>query len=63
MGENMALEVAAHAIRQAITNAGPQPEFHQQTLRRHRSEWPTLWSAIDSLLDAMENPYPKVSDG
>lgn len=43
---------AAQLIRQAIYNEGPAPSVHKGTMRRHRHEWPTLWLAIDALLQA-----------
>jgi hypothetical protein len=39
------------AIRDAIENEGPQPDYHQKVMARHRKEWPTLWKAIDAALE------------
>lgn len=39
------------ALVRAIKNPGPSPHWHNQLLRKHRKEWPTLWAAIDKILD------------
>lgn len=39
-------------LGRAIRNAGPQPKLHASIMRKHRKEWPTLWKAIDSLLES-----------
>ena len=38
-------------IKNAIDNAGPVPKYHNHIIRKHRSEWPTLWKAIDRALN------------
>jgi hypothetical protein len=38
------------ALKQAIFDEGPEPDYHQEIMSRHRKEWPTLWHAIDQLL-------------
>jgi hypothetical protein len=45
------LVAAAKQIRAAVEDPGPHPEFHRRVLRKHRAEWPTLWEAIDRLLE------------
>ena len=36
-------------VREAIQIEGPVPEYHRHLTRKHRSEWPRLWSALDKL--------------
>lgn len=36
----------------AIQDSGSHPVAHREIVRRHREEWPTLWRAIDDLLNA-----------
>ena len=48
----MTQQEAIEAIRAAITDAGPHPEYHYTLMERHRAEWPTLWAALDALLAA-----------
>jgi hypothetical protein len=45
-------EAAVRAVVQAITNEGRVPGYHRQVMQRHRSEWPTLWRALDQLVAA-----------
>lgn len=45
------LEWAIEALRYAIEKEGPRPWFHRKIMRRHRRQWPTLWAAIDRLLE------------
>jgi len=40
-----------YVLRLAITLEGPAPGLHRKIMRKHRSEWPTLWAAIDRLLE------------
>lgn len=44
------LNLKIKAIEGAIKDEGPNPRYHHDTMRRHRSEWPMLWDAIDELL-------------
>lgn len=37
-------------VKQAIDVEGPVPQYHRHVLRKHRSEWPRLWSALDKLI-------------
>ena len=49
------LDALGHALDQlerAITDAGPQPMVHAETMAKHRAEWPTLWAAIDAVRKA-----------
>lgn len=48
--ELVALKSAVWEIKQAIENAGPVPQYHYHVMRKHRSEWPTLWKSIDKLI-------------
>ena len=41
---------AVDQLRAAIADAGPAPAVHWATFRKHREEWPTLWAAIDAVL-------------
>ncbi len=34
------------AVQEAITNAGPNPSYHRQIIKRHKKEWPTLWKIL-----------------
>jgi hypothetical protein len=36
-------------VKEAINFDGPVPEYHRHLTRKHRSEWPRLWSALDEL--------------
>lgn len=47
---------AIEQVRRAIEHAGPHPTYHRDVMRRHRSEWPVLWAALDALLLADRNP-------
>lgn len=38
-------------VVRAIEIEGPGPDLHQSIMARHREEWPTLWTALDSLLN------------
>lgn len=43
------LAQALDALDRAITEAGPQPVWHERMMERHRREWPTLWAALDAI--------------
>ena len=43
------LEKAVEKLIAAIKVEGPVPQYHRHVLRKHRSEWPTLWKAIDEI--------------
>lgn len=45
-------EEAVQAIIDAIRNEGPVPAWHRRVMNRHRADWPTLWAALDNLMDA-----------
>ena len=34
----------------AIKIEGPVPQYHRHIMRKHRSEWATLWKAIDEIV-------------
>ena len=51
------------ALRRAITDAGPVPEYHRTIMARHRREWPTLWQAIDALLAVERQPSGRECPG
>lgn len=42
------------AIHDAIKNEGISPHYHRRVMRKHRRQWPTLWRAIDNLLEEFE---------
>jgi hypothetical protein len=44
-----ALMAAMHVLESALHDEGRNPQYHRQLMKRHRAEWPTLWSAIDNL--------------
>jgi hypothetical protein len=45
---------AARLVREAIRNEGPQPSYHRRVMLEHRHQWPTLWAALDGLVDAID---------
>jgi len=47
-------DIAIMRLRKAVFNKGPNPKFHDKLQKKHRSEWPELWVAIDALLKADE---------
>ena len=54
------LIVAAEGIKSAIEEEGPHPDFHWRIVHRHGREWPTLWTAIENLMRAL-NKVEKVT--
>lgn len=57
------LEQAAHELRRAVTVPGPQPQWHRSMISRHRAEWPTLWTAIDHVLAALDERAGSIRPG
>lgn len=47
----MSLANSAKQLYNAILTPGRSPAFHQDMMRRHRQEWPTLWRAIDKIVE------------
>jgi hypothetical protein len=47
-------DISISRLRKAVLNKGPNPKFHDKLEKKHRSEWPELWLAIDDLLKADE---------
>lgn len=43
------LDKAIRKLLDAIQVEGPVPQYHRHVMRKHRSEWPTLWKAIDDI--------------
>lgn len=41
-------------ILNAIQDEGMVPQYHRHVLRKHRSEWPVLWKAIDSAMSILD---------
>lgn len=40
-----------NVVRRAIDDPGRFPLYHRRVMATHRSQWPTLWAAIDNLLN------------
>jgi hypothetical protein len=38
-------------LRDAVEIEGPHVTYHRETMARHREEWPTVWKAIDALIE------------
>lgn len=57
------LKKIADEIRQAVENPGLRPEYHAVLLRKHRMQWPSLWSGIDKLLKELENATDPAQGG
>jgi peptidoglycan hydrolase CwlO-like protein len=49
--------IKAHikSIEKTITNEGRYPKRHRKIMFKHKREWPSLWNAIDKLLDKSSN--------
>lgn len=47
---------AVAGVIEAIFNQGPRPDLHCQILDRHRREWPSLWAALDRLVEEAGHP-------
>lgn len=43
------LRTIVDSLSRAVNNPGVNPTHHEQTMTRHRREWPTLWSILDGL--------------
>ena len=37
-------------VAEAVTNEGIMPSYHRKVMRKHRRQWPVLWSRIDDVL-------------
>lgn len=48
------MDKATAALVKAVRDKGAVPQFHNHVMRKHREEWPTLWKAIDSLIEAYD---------
>lgn len=48
------LRQAAGNVRRAIVDEGPAPYFHRRTINQLSTDWPTLYDAIEELIDAYE---------
>lgn len=44
------LLTAVQQMKEAITNKGSHPKYHERVMLRHQWEWPVLWEAINSIL-------------
>lgn len=49
------LDNAIKKLIRAIKNEGAVPQYHRHVMRKHRSEWATLWSAIDEIVAIHES--------
>ncbi len=49
------LDKAVEKLIKAIKNEGAVPLYHRHVMRKHRSEWSTLWTAIDEIVAAYES--------
>lgn len=38
-----------YEVARAIENKGKNPTYHDQTMKRHRTEWPALWKTLDKI--------------
>lgn len=45
------MEEAIRQLKQAIFVEGVVPYYHREIMKKHRKEWPTLWAAIDKLIE------------
>ena len=43
------MDKAIQKLIDAIKIEGPVPQYHRHVMRKHRSEWPRLWEAIDEI--------------
>lgn len=44
-------KVAIQLLNAAIGDKGPSPGYHMEVLKRHRKEWPALWTALDQVME------------
>lgn len=52
--EKDAYKKCIEEILKAIENEGAVPLYHRHVMRKHRSEWPTLWKAIDNSIKELK---------
>ena len=51
-------------IHTAIHDKGVMPKFHDILMARHKKEWPTLWAALDAILQSVPaNPSAAKGEG
>ena len=48
---------AIRRLKKAIENEGSNAAYHRLVAETHRKQWPTLWAAIDELLE-LEARWP-----
>ncbi len=48
------VRAAIRRVIKAIEDEGCMPSYHRKVMRKHRSEWPTLWRALDDLRRSMK---------
>ena len=50
------LRAIVYEVVRAITVEGKHPPTHRRIMAKHRAEWPTLWRALDRLVEANRRP-------
>lgn len=45
-----AVAEAIEEVRRAVLDAGARPDYHHAQAERLRREWPTLWRAVEHLV-------------
>ena len=45
------LKLRIWQIKKSIKDEGPNPKYHKKIMKKHRSEWPSLWAGIDKLVE------------
>lgn len=50
----MSLRQAAGKVRKAIMDEGPEPYYHKRMVNQLLNDWPTLYNAVEDLMDAYE---------
>ncbi|OYN81754.1 hypothetical protein [Mycolicibacterium sphagni] len=46
------LKAALEQLEAAITDQGPQPDYHRRVMSDVQSSWPTLWQATQNIRKA-----------
>lgn len=47
---NTKTDIAVQQLKRAVANKGINPKFHDKLMKKHRKEWPELWTAIDAVI-------------
>ena len=48
-----------NGIYRAVMDEGSHPEFHRALMKKHRKEWPVLWTNIDFALETLAQKPPQ----